>query len=111
MKTDRQTDIGHHILNQVAEKDGTASASIEERKTIKYSQLKLSGVPSLRFVPIVMEYFGRWAKNPTNSCRKCHREHRMIQARTTARNLCAFGKNTSQRQCSSATLTQSLRRF
>ena len=49
-------------LNQAAEKDGAAAARREKRKTIKYSQLKLPGAPSLRLVCLVMEHFGHWGE-------------------------------------------------
>ena len=34
----------------------------QTEETIKYSQLKLPGTPSLRFVPLVMKRCGRWGE-------------------------------------------------
>ncbi|XP_062498931.1 uncharacterized protein LOC134176271 [Corticium candelabrum] len=54
------------IVSQAAEKDGAAAARREDRKTKKYSELKLAGMSSMRFVPLVMEHFGRWGEEATN---------------------------------------------
>ncbi|XP_062504332.1 uncharacterized protein LOC134181136 [Corticium candelabrum] len=53
------------IVSQAAEKDGAAAARREDRKTKKYSELKLAGMSSMRFVPLVMEHFGRWGEEAT----------------------------------------------
>ncbi|XP_062508840.1 uncharacterized protein LOC134185080 [Corticium candelabrum] len=53
------------ILCQAALRDGAAATRREDRKFSKYSQIKLPGMASMKFVPLVMEHFGRWGDEAT----------------------------------------------
>ena len=54
------------ILSQASKNDGAAAARREIRKTTKCSQVKISGVSSFSFIPLVFEHFGHWGEEATN---------------------------------------------
>ena len=98
-------------LNQAAEKDGAAAARRGDRKTIKYSYLQLPGAPSLRFVPLVMEHFGRWGEEANKYLQELSQRASDDSGKNNCKEFMRFDRNTSQRDCSGATLTQSHRLF
>ncbi|XP_062516545.1 uncharacterized protein LOC134191918 [Corticium candelabrum] len=50
------------ILSRAAREDGAAAVRREERKVEKYQSKVLPGGLCLKFVPLVMEHFGRWGR-------------------------------------------------